>query len=497
MKYVLKNQEMQDIDQKTIQEIGIPGLVLMERASKSVADCVMEYADCNSRILVVAGIGNNGGDALAAARILLEQNYNVDYQIVGNLEKASDDLKLQYSILQNLGYLSYETADFSSYDLIVEGIFGVGLSRDVGGIYKDVIDKINASGKSVIAIDIPSGISGDSGKVLGCAIKAKETVTFGGYKRGHLLYPGREYCGITRLVPIGFHDQTIMEHASAFTLESRNNLMPERKADSNKGSYGKILMIAGNETMSGAACFAGEAAMRMGAGLVKILSDPSNRNILQTRLPECLFGDRSQLKESLEWCDCILFGPGIGVSEETKTMLEYILQHGEKPLIIDADGLNTISRYQMQVDYSYGLILTPHLMEGARLLNMNIENIKEDVCQAAENIEKKFHGTVVLKDAATVVYQKGKRMYINQSGNHGMAAGGSGDVLAGMIAGLLGSKMPVYEAAVRGVYLHGLAGDAARDEKGSYSMIASDILQHIKDVTGGEHESILPGTCSD
>lgn len=491
MKYVLKNQEMQDIDKKTIHEIGIPGLVLMERASKAVADYVMEYADHNSKILVIAGIGNNGGDALAAARILLEQDYLVDYQITGNLEKASNDLKLQCSILNNLGYRPCETMDFASYDLIVEGIFGVGLSRDVGGIYKDVIDRINASGKPVVAIDIPSGISGDSGKVLGCAVKAAQTVTFGGYKRGHLLYPGRNYCGHTRLVSIGFHKRIIQEYASAFTFENEQNLMPERKADSNKGSYGKILVAAGNETMSGAACFAGEAAMRMGAGLVKILSDASNRNILQTRLPECLFGERSQLMESLNWCDCILFGPGMGVSMETKTMLETILEYGRKPLVIDADGLNTISHCHMEIDYPYGLILTPHLLEGARLLNQDIKNIKEDVCRAAKEIANKFHGTVVLKDAATVVAKEGEMLYMNQSGNHGMAAGGSGDVLAGMIAGLLGSGVPVYEAAIRGVYLHGLAGDAARDEKGSYSMIASDILQHIQDVTGGKHESVL------
>ena len=215
MKYVLKNQEMQTIDQETIHEIGIPGLVLMERASKAVADEVMEVVDHTKRILVISGIGNNGGDALACTRILLEQDYLVDYMIVGNLEKASDDLKLQLQILKNLGYFPLEEANFHAYDLLVEGIFGVGLSREVGGVYKEVIDRINACGKPVIAIDIPSGISGDSGKVLGCAVRATSTITFGGYKRGHLLYPGREYCGDTKLVSIGFHAQTIKKYATA------------------------------------------------------------------------------------------------------------------------------------------------------------------------------------------------------------------------------------------------------------------------------------------
>nr|WP_300324848.1 NAD(P)H-hydrate dehydratase [uncultured Anaerostipes sp.] len=496
MKYVLKNQEMQDTDHETIHEIKIPGLVLMERASEAVANRAETYLGAGQKTLVIAGTGNNGGDALAAARILLERDYHVDYKIIGNIEKASEDLKLQHQILENLGYAPVESWNLKDYDLIIEGIFGVGLSREVGGIYRDVIEEINEAELPVIAIDIPSGISGDSGKVMGCAVKAVETVTFGGYKRGHLLYPGRQYCGKVTLADIGFHRRTIKKYASGFTLEKETNLMPKREAYSNKGTYGKILMITGNESMSGAAVFAGEAALRMGAGLVKILSDESNRGILQNRLPEILFGRRQDLKEALSWCDCILFGPGTGVSEETKEMLEFILANGKAPLILDADGLNTVSRYEMQLHYPYGLILTPHLMEGARLLKKDIKEVKVDICKAAQAIAEKFHGTAVLKDAATVVAQKQKKLYINQSGNHGMAVGGSGDVLAGMITGLAGTGCDLFEAAVKGVYLHGLAGDAAMKEKGPYSMIASDILQHIKDVTGGEHESILSGPCS-
>ena len=479
MKYVLKNQEMQTVDYETIHGIGIPGLVLMERASKAVADYAVQMIDHSKRILVISGIGNNGGDALACTRILLEQDYLVDYMIVGNLEKASDDP------------IDCEDVNFHEYDLLIEGIFGVGLSREVGGIYKEMIERINACGKSVIAIDIPSGISGDSGKVLGCAVHAAITVTFGSYKRGHLLYPGREYCGNIKLVSIGFHNQTIKKYATGYTLEADDHLMPERKAYSNKGSYGKVLIIAGNKTMSGAACFAAEAALRMGAGLVKVLSDVQNRSVLQTKLPEILFGERKDLKESLNWCDCILFGPGIGVSEETKEMLEMILEEGTKPLVIDADGLNTISRYDMEINYPYGLILTPHLMEASRLMSCDIMQMKEDLCQNAYELAKKYHCIAVLKDAATIVAQEGDLVYINQSGNDGMATGGSGDVLAGMITGLLGGGLAAHEAAVHGVYLHGLAGDHARRDLGAYSMIASDIITHIKDVTGGSYESVL------
>ncbi len=432
MRYVLKNQEMQTVDHETIHGIGIPGLVLMERASKAVADKAAQIVDHSQRILIISGIGNNGGDALACTRILLEQDYLVDYMIVGNIEKASADLKLQLQILKNLGYfpIDCEDVNFHEYDLLIEGIFGVGLSREVGGVYKEVIERINACGKPVIAIDIPSGISGDSGKILGCAVHASSTVTFGGYKRGHLLYPGREYCGDIKLVSIGFHNQTIKKYATGYILEESDHLMPERKAYSNKGSYGKILIIAGNETMSGAACFAAEAALR-------------------------------------------------------------VLKKGKKPLVIDADGLNIISRFNMKIDYPYGTIMTPHLMEAARLMSCDITQIKEDLCQSAQDLAEKYHCTAVLKDATTIVAREDDLVYINQSGNDGMATGGSGDILAGMITGLLGEGLSVHEAAVHGVYLHGLAGDHAKHDLGAYSMIASDIIAHIKDVTGGNYEPVL------
>ena len=287
------------------------------------------------------------------------------------------------------------------------------------------------------------------------------------------------------------YNQTIKKYATGYILEESDHLMPERKAYSNKGSYGKILIIAGNETMSGAACFAAEAALRMGAGLVKVLSDAGNRQILQTRLPEILFGERKDLEESLEWCDCILFGPGVGVSEEMKEMLEMVLKKGKKPLVIDADGLNIISRFNMKIDYPYGTIMTPHLMEAARLMSCDITQIKEDLCQSAQDLAEKYHCTAVLKDATTIVAREDDLVYINQSGNDGMATGGSGDVLAGMITGLLGEGLSVHEAAVHGVYLHGLAGDHAKHDLGAYSMIASDIIAHIKDVTGGNYEPVL------
>ena len=225
--------------------------------------------------------------------------------------------------------------------------------------------------------------------------------------------------------------------------------------------------------------FCGRSSTSDGAGLVKVLSDAGNRQVLQTRLPEILFGERKDLEESLKWCDCILFGPGVGVSEETKEMLEMVLKEGKKPLVIDADGLNTISRFNMKIDYPYGTIMTPHLMEAARLMSCDITQIKEDLCQSAQDLAEKYHCTAVLKDATTIVAREDDLVYINQSGNDGMATGGSGDVLTGMICGLLAQKVEPLDAAVFGAYLHGLAGDEARRKLGGYSMLAGDLIRQI------------------
>lgn len=493
MKYVLKNQEMQDVDKEAIQQIGIPGLVLMERASEKIARRLIETAEKSDKILSVAGCGNNGGDALAAARILLEEGYSVDFAVIGNLEKASEDLKTQLGILSHLGYEQQDEIDFNGYDWILDGLFGVGLSRDVSGVYQTAVDDINKSTARVMSVDIPSGISGDTGKVLGCAVRADATVTFGGPKAGHLLYPGREYTGCLYTEKIGFFDSVLKKYAGGFTYDEEDlKRLPKRAADSHKGTYGKILIIAGNKTMSGAAYFSAKSALRMGSGLVKVISDASNRQILQSMLPEVLFGTKEDLQDALEWCDSILFGPGMGVSEQTKEVLELVLRRGTKPLLLDADGLNTVSHYGIELDYPAGCVLTPHLLEAARLLQMSAKQVKEDLLNTGHRAADKFHSVTVLKDAVTLVVSGNRPVYYNQSGNNGMATGGSGDVLSGMIACLLGRGMDCFEAAALGVYIHGLAGDIAAEKLGFDSMLASDIIDSISSVIGGiNDESIL------
>ena len=495
MRYVLKNQEMQTVDHETIHGIGIPGLVLMERASKAVADKAAQIADHSQRILIISGIGNNGGDALACTRILLEQDYLVDYVIVGNIEKASADLKLQLQILKNLGYfpIDCEDVNFHEYDLLIEGIFGVGLSREVGGVYKEVIERINACGKPVIAIDIPSGISGDSGKILGCAVHASSTVTFGGYKRGHLLYPGREYCGDIKLVSIGFHNQTIKKYATGYILEESDHLMPERKAYSNKGSYGKVLMITGSPGMAGAAFLSACAAYTVGAGLVQIYTASENRLALQELLPEAIIScydsyDDSQLSHLLDWADVVCIGCGLGMGQISEKILKNVLKNVSCPCVIDADGLNLLSRnIELLNQCCAPVILTPHMKEMSRLTGWSIDTIMEDRFQALDQIIKqsgpdtKSSIICVLKDSRTVVAQTNRQRFVNLAGNNSMAKGGSGDVLAGTIAGLLAQHMAPFEATTVGVFLHACGGDEAKKSKGSYSVLARDLIQGMAD----------------
>ncbi|MDD4369655.1 MAG: NAD(P)H-hydrate dehydratase [Anaerostipes sp.] len=486
MKYVLKNQEMQKVDKETIERIGIPGLVLMERAALATAQELKKRVKIQDKILVIAGIGNNGGDALGVARILLEGNYLVQYIVVGGEEHYSKDLKTQLGILNRLGAYPVEQVDMDDYEWIVEGIFGVGLSREVSGEFKDMILAINESKANVMSIDIPSGISGDTGKVLGCGIRANVTVTYGAKKRGHLLYPGREYAGEIITADIGFFDDTFTKYATGITYDLDDlNRIPKRKKHSNKGTYGKVLIVAGQKGMAGAAYFAGKAAYRMGSGLVKISTHEENRIILQSKIPEAVIGRWEELEQDLQWCDSIVFGPGLGVSEETKQLFETILQKGKTPLVIDADGLNTMSYYKMKIEYDYGCIFTPHVGEAARLLNVTIQDVLDNLTKAATDLSEKYHGTIVLKDAATLVVSEHDAVYFNQSGNHGMATGGSGDVLSGIIGSLTGRKISVKKAAKLGVYIHGLSGDEAAKEKGENSMIASDIVESLSKIVGG------------
>ena len=491
MKRVVTAKEMKMIDNYTIQNIGIPSLVLMERAAWSMVQRMLEVIDTSEVILAVCGAGNNGGDAIAVARILYGMGYSTGIYMAGAPEKWTDETKIQIQIARNVGVPEYNELDLSSVQLVVDGLFGIGLQSFVREPFAHMIDLINHWKNNkpdayVWSVDIPSGVSADTGQVLGSAVKADYTVTFGYVKCGMILYPGRDYSGEIYIEDIGF-PQNVLDKCSVqgFSIENKDLLwMPKRKNDSNKGDYGKILIIAGSKNMSGAAYFAAKAAYIMGAGLVRILTEEANRVILQTQLPQAMISvweemTNEQLKDIIGWADSVVIGPGIGIREEMKNRIEQVLSMIQCPLLLDADGLNLLAKENVWYDkLSKHTVVTPHMAEMSRLTGKYISDLKMDRSKAALEYAKERDFICVLKDSSTVI-SDGSQICFNRTGNHGMATGGSGDVLSGVIGALLGMGMDAFFAACLGVYIHGAAGDVVAEIYGKRSMTSVELIEGL------------------
>lgn len=498
MQYVLDSREMKAVDKRTIEEIGIPSLVLMERAALSVVEQIEKKAQKEDKILCLCGMGNNGGDGIAVARMLHQKGYIVFGQMVGNMEKMSQETRQQYEIAKNIGVSFVNSECVEEYTIIVDALFGIGLSRDVSGIYAQWIEKINAVQSKVFAVDIPSGICTDTGAVKGCAVRADVTVTFGYPKVGLLMFPGCEYAGEVIVSDIGFSElkQTGIPKV-AFEPADVKARLPKRWGDSNKGSYGKVLIIAGSKNMAGACYLSAKAAYYMGAGLVKVITVEENRTIIQEKIPEAVLltyesGNvdfyLEQIKQEILGARAIVVGPGMGKGEDAKKILSLVMENAKVPTVVDADALTLLAEETTYIEkykkdsgncvwnLQENMILTPHIKEMSVLLGgeISVKEIKKNIFSIV-NACKDNKNVLVLKDARTIVMQK-EHCYINTSGNNGMATAGSGDVLTGIIVGLLGQGMAPYDAAMLGTYIHGLAGDASAEEKGRYSLMAQDII---------------------
>lgn len=502
MKYVVTAKQAKEIDRFTIEEIGIPSMVLMERAALAVVEKIVSNGKASDRILCVCGTGNNGGDGIAVARILHQKGYEVSIELVGNPASATKDNLRQMEIAKKIGVSFVNNSQTEEYNVIVDAIFGIGLSRNVTGIYEEVIQRINQHNAIVVSVDIPSGIHSDTGQVMGCAVRADATVTFGYAKQGELFYPGAEYAGELLVSHIGFVNQ-LGQNCSMFSYEETDlqQLMPKRHAYSNKGNYGKVLVIAGCKNMAGACYLSAAGAYAMGAGLVKIITPETNREIVQTLLPEAVlhtYEEPCGRKQQHEWltdicqAKAIVIGPGIGRDFCARKLLELVMEYADVPVVLDADALQILAKDSTWIEAFHGekvkwklrqnMILTPHLKEMVDLLgeDVSVADLQaqkldvRDICRDNSNV-------LVLKDARTLVIQ-GEKCYINLSGNSGMATAGSGDVLTGIMLGLLAQQVPPYIAASLGVYIHGLAGDAAARRQGRYSMTARDILSAIPEV---------------
>ena len=491
MKYILTGPQMQQADSYTIEHIGIPSMVLMERAALKVVE-TMEQEHLNfSKILVACGTGNNGGDGYAVARLLCLKGYQVHIYSIGNDSKRSEENKKQKRIAEHYKIPILDKIEQTGYTLIIDAIFGVGLSRNIEGEYKALIEQLNMMSGYKVAIDIPSGIHDSTGEIQGIAFCANLTVCLAYPKRGHLIRANHPNIGKLRIVDIGISiDSLVFEDPLSFCydFEDFSEQFPKRIEDSHKGSYGKVLLIAGSKGMSGAAYLCAKAAYLVGSGLVRVYTHEDNREILQKLLPEAMVTtydeyNYNQLEELLHWADVVGIGCGLGTDETAELITKQVLKEESISCVIDADALNIISKERELLDNTNQIrILTPHLKEMARLLDCTVHELKNHKFERLQAFCNQYQLICVMKDARTLVYQQEKDFFLNLTGNSAMAKGGSGDVLTGIITGILAQSKDAYKSACLGVYLHGMAGDIAAQEKGRYSLLAGDIVNYIGEV---------------
>lgn len=507
MEKILSAQNTKKLDSYTIENCGLMGEVLMERAALAVADTISVKEVQGARILVVCGSGNNGADGICVARILQDRGFKVILSLIGNEDNATELYKKHKKIALNWGIEFYNIIPNEEYDVIVDAIFGIGLSREIEGKYFDAISRINSMKKhrnsTVYSVDIPSGISADNGQVLGIAVEADYTITFGYRKLGQLLSPGKEHCGLLIVKTIGFCglDMAGIEpDAFTYTRDDLDDILPDRASNSHKGDYGKILIVAGTKNMAGAAILCAKAAIRSGAGLVKVFTTESNRIIVQESVPEallCTYKEdwdngqetiaefKSMLIRELSWASMVIVGPGISTVNRSVKTLQYICKYATCPLLFDADALNIISENTNDLEENICIpqntIITPHIKEMSRLTQKTVGEIKTDIIDVAKEYAIDKNVIVVLKDSKTVVTD-GKKVYINSSGNEGLATGGSGDVLAGIIGSFAAQGESMLDAACAGVYVHGYAADIYSKEHRSFSLSPIQLIECLSDI---------------
>lgn len=500
---VVTAREMRNIDRITIEKYGMPGLVLMERAGLAVAARVRDLFP-GKKILVLCGSGNNGGDGLVAARCLANSGFNVSAFMCAPKSSLSPDCAAQCLTAKKWGLPVEFRKSLALKDLhdavVIDALFGTGLARPVIGDTAGLISFINKVDVPIVAVDIASGISSDTGEVLGEAVKADYTVTFGLPKRGHFLYPGAEHTGTLFVEDIGFPSSLLNSDSLNVALsdeETMAGLLPPRRRNAHKGDFGHVLVVAGSRGKTGAAFMTARACLRGGAGLVTLGVPASLMNSAQSRVTEEMSlslpdkGDGNLRAEALDEIlgfsrksDVIAIGPGIGVTEDTEKLTAGLVLKSPLPLVIDADGLNALANSKTGIRETLRkakspVILTPHPGEMSRLLGnggRGVREIERDRIGTALSFARETGTYLVLKGSPTVVASPEGDVFINTTGNPGMATAGAGDALTGIIASLLGQALDPLHAAALGVYLHGLAGDRASKVKGEQALTASDII---------------------
>lgn len=499
---VASGAQMREMDSLTIEETGILGIVLMENASQAVAKVCLKYVNefKNPKVAVVCGGGNNGGDGFAVARILKCNGVESRIIFIGNEEKLRQDAFVNFEIAKKFDIdiitdLNDVETIFEKQHVIVDGIFGTGFTGEPRNPAAGVIKKINQSGKHIISIDIPSGVNADTGTVAEVCIKADETVTFALPKIGTILYPGAKYCGKLTVADICIPNKNAEKAGVKFNLLTQNEAcqwLPVRNAQSNKGTFGKLYVIAASEEMTGAGVLCCKAGYKSGCGLVYACMPKKCCDIMHILVPEAVAKPLKDVDgkvfessiegigEELENAKAIVIGPGIGQSQGVSAFVEQVLLRANGNVLIDADGLNAIAKNKDVLKQMKCIpIITPHPGEMSRLTGIQVKELLNDTIGTALSFAIEYNTIVVLKEARTVIASPTGEVYINTTGNCSMAKGGSGDVLSGIIGGLLAQGMDSYKAAVLGVYIHGYCGDLAAEKLGHYGVLASELAEYV------------------
>ena len=505
---LLTAAQMQEMDRRTIEEVGIPGAVLMENAGRGMAERIQaKFAGLMpGPVLIMAGKGNNGGDGYVIARHLAEQGWRVQTLVLAARKDIRGDARLNLDILEACGGklafapgqddLETALAECEKPRLVVDALLGTGLAKAVKGKYAAAIDWINQSSAAVAAVDIPSGLDASTGKILGCCVAADLTATFGFAKLGQVSYPGAGKVGELTVIDIGI-PATVAAAAGdeclLVTTEVARGLLPYRPADGHKGTFGHLLVAAGSIGKTGAAIMTCEAALRAGCGLVTLACPAAVQPVVASQLTEVMTAAvadaggemslqaRAALEQFAQDKQALAIGPGLGLGQEVAALARQLIAESALPVVVDADGLTALAGHLdiLPQRIQQPTILTPHPGEMARLAGMTVQEIQNDRVSAARDFASHHKVVVVLKGARTVIALPDGRIRINDSGHAGMASGGMGDVLTGLVASLLAQGMAGGEAAVLGVYLHGYAADRLAGTCGNAGLLASDLMTEL------------------
>lgn len=485
---VMSVKQAKSIDRETIEKIGVPGIVLMENAAQDIFNGIVHKG---MDFLFFCGVGNNGGDGLAIARKLFLSNKDIRVYIVGNLEKASEEFLINYNILKNIGVCievignkitSEICLDIEKADVVVDCIMGIGLNREITGTIYDLISMINKYAKYIVAVDNPTGLSADSGEVMGISIKADETFVIEVLKKGYFNLRAKEYLGNINIVKIGIPEiikKSNSDNVKILSKEDYKKIIPIREVYGHKGSYGRTVILSGSNGMTGASYITTESSIKTGSGLVSLVVEKEIQPILSSKLIEAMtvnYDEEEKINKLISEADVIICGPGLSKNQANKDMLYKFINDSECPMVLDADALNIISEDNKLLDKLRGrAIFTPHLGEMSRLCNKTIKQIESnriDVCR-----EYASQGIVTLLKGYNTVVSNGVEVIVNNTGNSKMASGGMGDCLTGIIGGLVSQGIDLFNAAVLGAYIHGAIGDEISKDR--YVVTARDIIEEI------------------